>query len=371
MRIAQVAPLYESVPPDAYGGTERAVWWLTEELVARGHDVTLFASGDSRSSARLVSPVERSLRRSGTRDPLAPHIVMLEHVFQRSADFDVIHLHTDYLHFPLARRAGVPVVTTLHGRLDLADLVPLYQEFDDIPVISISDAQRRPLPWINWQATVYHGLPVNHLRFHPDRGTYLAFLGRISPEKGVDRAIHIARRVGLPLRIAAKVDPVDHSYFTDVIRPMLKEPGIEYLGEITERHKDRFLGEAMGLLFPIDWPEPFGIVMIEALACGTPVVAMRAGSVPEILADGATGFVVNSVEEAVRATSSLPTLDRRRCRQVFEARFTVDRMVDAYLSVYRRLIEAGRAPRDVDAEAVALSKGGYHVRTAQLVARNP
>jgi glycosyltransferase involved in cell wall biosynthesis len=340
MRIAQVAPLYESVPPKLYGGTERVVSYLTEELVRQGHDVTLFASGDSVTAARLVPQCAEALRlNSRCVDQLAHHVLMLEQVMQRAEDFDIIHYHVDYLHFPLSRRQRVPHVTTLHGRLDIPDLVPLYREFGEVPVVSISDAQRRPLPWLNWQATVYHGLPVDLYRPTLRPGDYLAFLGRISPEKGVDRAIEIARRTGIKLRIAAKVDRADRDYFREVIRPLLDQPFVEFIGEIGEREKEEFLGKALALLMPLDWPEPFGLVMIEAMACGTPVIAFRRGSVPEVVSDGVTGYIVDNVEEAVIAVRYVSQLDRQRCRRVFESRFTAERMALDYLRVYERVRE--------------------------------
>src|SRR6266699_2505140 len=274
MRIAQVAPLYESVPPKYYGGTERVVSYLTEELVREGHDVTLFASGDSVTAAKLVPACESALRLSAHGvDPLVRHILMLEEVFDRSEEFDILHFHIDYLHFALSRRQDVPHVTTLHGRLDIPDLVRLYRKFSDVPVVSISQAQRAPLPWLNWQATIHHGAPNQLLNFHSRAGDYLAFLGRISPEKSVDQAIEIARRSGVRLRIAAKVDPVDKYYFHTEIEPLLRDPCVEWVGEITEDEKDEFLGNALALVLPLNWEEPFGLVMIEAMACGTPVVA--------------------------------------------------------------------------------------------------
>ncbi len=338
MRIAQVAPLYESVPPKYYGGTERIVSYLTEELVRQGHEVTLFASGDSKTGARLVAACPRSLR-TDTRcvDQMAHHVLMMERVLQRADAFDLVHFHIDYLHFPVSRRRAYAHVTTLHGRLDLPDLVPLYREFRDMPVVSISDAQREPLFWADWQATVYHGLPPGLFRFRAQAGTYLAFLGRISPEKRVDRAIEIARRAGMPLKIAAKVDRVDRDYFEGVVKPLLRDPRIEFLGEIGDREKDAFLGGAYALLFPIDWPEPFGLVMIEALACGTPVIAWRRGSVPEVMEPGRTGFVVESLEEAVEAVRRVPQLSRVRCREAFDERFTSARMAAGYLRVYEGL----------------------------------
>jgi len=339
MRIAQVAPLYESVPPKYYGGTERVVSYLTEELVRQGHEVTLFASGDSETKARLVAACRRSLRLDKhCTDHMAHHIVMLERVFQRAAEFDIIHFHVDYLHFPLSRRQQITHVTTLHGRLDIPDLVPLYQEFRDMPVISISNVQREPLPWANWQATVYHGLPADLYRFREQPGSYLAFLGRISPEKRVDRAIEIAKQIRIPLKIAAKVDPVDRKYFKREIEPLLCDSLVELVGEIGDGEKDEFLGNAYALLLPIDWPEPFGLVMIEAMACGTPVIAYRGGAVPEIMEEGHTGFIVQELEDAVEAARRIPKLSRKRCREVFEQRFTATRMANDYVRVYERLI---------------------------------
>jgi len=284
MRIAQVAPLFESVPPKYYGGTERVVSYLTEELVCQGHEVTLFASGDSVTKAHLVAACRRSLRLDKhCIDQLSHQVLMLEHVFQRAAEFDIVHFHVDYLHFPLSRREQLTHVTTLHGRLDIPDLVPLYHEFRDMPVVSISNCQREPLPWANWQATIYHGVPADTYQFRAEPGSYLAFLGRISPEKRVDRAIKIARQVQIPLKIAAKVDRVDKDYFEGVVEPLLRDSLIEFVGEIGDGEKDEFLGHAYALLFPIDWPEPFGLAMIEAMACGTPVIAYRSGAVPEVM----------------------------------------------------------------------------------------
>jgi glycosyltransferase involved in cell wall biosynthesis len=339
MRVAQVAPLYESVPPKYYGGTERIVSYLTEELVRQGHEVTLFASGDSVTRARLVAACRRSLRLDKRCvDQMVHHIVMLEQVFRNVDEFDLVHFHIDYLHFPLSRRQLMAQLTTLHGRLDIPDLVPLYREFPDMPVVSISDAQREPLPGAGWEATVYHGLPDDLYRFREEPGGYLAFLGRISPEKRVDRAIEIAKEVEIPLKIAAKVDRIDQEYFACMIEPLLRDPLIEFVGEIGEGEKDEFLGNAYALLFPIDWPEPFGLVMIEAMACGTPVIAYRQGSVPEVIEEGRTGFIVNDLEEAVDAVRRVPELSRRRCREVFDQRFTATRMTQDYLEVYRRLV---------------------------------
>jgi glycosyltransferase involved in cell wall biosynthesis len=339
MRIAQVAPLYESVPPKLYGGTERVVSNLTEELVACGHEVTLFASGDSMTSARLVPACPESLRLSnGSVDQLAHHFLLLEEVFQRKDEFDIVHFHIDYLHFPLSRRQQLVNLTTLHGRLDIPDLVPLYQIFRDMPVVSISDAQRKPLPWINWQATVHHGMPENRLTFREGKGNYLAFLGRVSPEKGVDEAIQIALWAGVPLKIAAKIDRADREYFQTVIKPQLAHPLVEFLGEIGYPEKNDFLGDALALLFPINWPEPFGLVMMEAMACGTPVIAYPKGSVPEIINEGVSGFVVHDVEEAAEAVKGIGKIDRRGCRRQFEERFTARRMCEDYLALYERLV---------------------------------
>jgi glycosyltransferase involved in cell wall biosynthesis len=315
------------------------VSYLTEELVRQGHQVTLFASGDSVTQARLVAPYPNALRLDPQcRDHIAPHVVMLEQVFRDAAAFEIIHSHLDYLPFSLASRHATPVLTTLHGRLDLPELVPIYQTFPTMPVVSISQDQRKPLPWLNWQGTVYHGLPENLYTFHEAPGSYLAFLGRIAPEKRVDQAIAIAKQVEMPLKIAAKVDQVDRAYFEASIRPLLQDPLVEYLGEIGDHEKDAFLGGAAALLFPIDWPEPFGLVMIEAFACGTPVIAYRRGSVPEVLEDGVTGYVVSSLEEAVQAVPRALALSRRGCRQVFETRFSACRMAQDYLRIYQRLL---------------------------------
>jgi len=276
---------------------------------------------------------------------MAHQILVLEHVFQRAAEFDIIHFHVDYLHFPLSRRQPITHVTTLHGRLDLADLVPLYQEFRDMPVVSISNAQREPLPWANWQGTIYHGIPADQYRFREEPGNYLAFMGRISPEKRVDRAIKIAKQVQIPLRIAAKVDPVDKEYFASVIKPLLGHPLVELVGEIGEGEKDNFLGHAYALLLPIDWPEPFGLVMIEAMACGTPVIAYRGGAVPEVMEEGHTGFIVRAFKDAVEAVRRVPELSRQRCREVFEKRFTATRMAHDYVQVYEQLINSGQNRR--------------------------
>lgn len=341
MKIAQVAPLYESVPPRLYGGTERVVSYITEELVSQGHDVTLFASGDSSTSARLRPCCDHALRLQGGAllAPLAHHLNMVERVAQEAHRFDVLHFHLDYLPFSLLRRLQVPAVTTLHGRLDIPDLYPLFREFKDMNLISISDAQRKFMPWTNWLSTVHHGLPESLYTAHKEPGKYLAFLGRVSPEKRVDRAIEIAKRVGLPLRIAAKVDPADQKYFDENIRELLRDPQVEFLGEIDEQQKQEFLGDALALLFPIDWPEPFGLVMIEAAACGTPVIAFRCGSVEEILEDGVTGFIVDNIEQAIQAVHRISSISREKCRSAFEQRFSARRMAHDYLCAYRRIIE--------------------------------
>ena len=341
MKIAQVAPLYESVPPRTYGGTERVVSYLTEELVAQGHEVTLFASGDSVTAAQLIAPRKRALRLDNdVFDPLAHHYVMLEEVFERASRFDIIHFHTDYLHFPLVRRHPVPHLTTLHGRLDIPDLMPLYKKFSQMPVVSISNAQRTPLPRANWQGTVYHGLPLDLYACGNKPQNYLAFVGRISPEKRLDRAIEIAARAGMRLRIAAKTDAADRDYMEQIIQPILRSSSAELIGEIGEKDKKEFLANASALLFPIDWPEPFGLVIIEAMACGTPIIAFRRGSVPELIEEGVTGYIVDDIEGALQALRKIQDFDRRRCRRVFEERFSAARMANDYLSLYRRAIKA-------------------------------
>ena len=339
MRIAQVAPLIESVPPKHYGGTERIVSYLTEELVRAGHDVTLFGSGDSVTSARLIAPTRRSLRKNERcKDPMAREVILIDHVVEHAREFDVIHFHTGYLHFAVSGHLPVPHVTTLHGRLDMPDLVRVFDRFRDVPVISISNAQREPIPWANWQAIIYHGLPNDLFRFYPGRGDYLAFLGRISPEKGADRAIEIAKRVDMPLKIAAKVNRADRRYFKRVVEPLLNDPHVEWVGEISDQKKNEFLGNAYALLFPIDWPEPFGLVMIEAMACGTPVIAYESGSVPEVMEDGITGFIVREPDKAAEAIGRVTNLSRARCREVFETRFTATRMADDYVEVYEQMV---------------------------------
>ena len=346
MKIAQVAPLHESVPPRTYGGTERVVSYLTEALVDAGHDVTLYASGDSQTRAKLVPVVEEGLRlASERRDPLANHVLLMDRVLRDAEHYDIIHFHTDYLHFPLVRALSIPHVTTLHGRLDLPDLSPLYQAYSDLPVISISNDQRRPLPQAGWLATVYNGLPADLYRPGTGDGGYLAFLGRISPEKGIERALSIAKRAGLTLRVAAKVDAVDREYYEKVMAPQMDHPLIEFIGEIGEAEKGDFLGNARALVFPIDWPEPFGLVMIEAMACGTPVIAWRQGSVPEVIEEGRSGFIVHSIEAAVSALQRLDEIDRRECRRAFEERFTAARMADDYVAAYQAALATRSHPR--------------------------
>jgi glycosyltransferase involved in cell wall biosynthesis len=353
MRIAQVAPLAEAVPPQLYGGTERVVSWLTEELVAQGHEVTLFASGDSMTSAELVPCSPRGLRLAGIRDFIASHVVMLDRVRRRADEFDIIHFHVDLLQFAAFQHLSHKCVTTLHGRLDLPDFMPVFEAFPQMPLVSISKSQRAPLPrYVNWLATVHHDLGPGLCPYHPNGGDYLAFLGRISPEKGPDRAIEIAKRAGMPLKIAAKVDKVDQPYFDTVIRPILDHPLIDFIGEIGDHEKAAFLGNAHALLFPIDWPEPFGLVVIEAMATGTPVIAWPCGSVPEVVADGVSGVIVNSVEEAVRAVETIGSLSRAAVRADFESRFTAARMARDYVVAYRRLLArtSPQAPRLVAAE---------------------
>jgi glycosyltransferase involved in cell wall biosynthesis len=337
--------------PDITAEPERVVSYLTEELVRQGHEVTLFASGDSVTKAHLVAACRPSLRLDKRCiDQLSHQVLMIEQVFQRAAEFDIVHFHVDYLHFPLSRRQQITHVTTLHGRLDIPDLVPLYLEYRDMPLVSISYVQREPLHWANWQAAVYHGLPADIYQFREQPGDYLAFLGRISPEKRVDRAIEIAKRVRMPVRIAAKVDRVDQDYFENVIEPLLRDPLVEFVGEIGDGEKEEFLGHAFALLFPIDWPEPFGLVMVEAMACGTPVIAYRSGAVPEVMEQGHTGFIVEGLEDAVEAVRRVPELSRRRCREVFDQRFTAERMAHDYVEVYERLINKGKY-RVVEARA--------------------
>ncbi|CAH1658960.1 Glycosyltransferase involved in cell wall biosynthesis [Hyphomicrobiales bacterium] len=363
LKIAQIAPLAECCPPRLYGGTERIVSFLTEELVRLGHDVTLFASGDSRTKAKLVPCTDMALRLNpAVRDPIPYHMIMLDQVRRRAEEFDILHFHVDVLHAPLISAFASRTVTTLHGRLDLPDLVPFYRAFPDIPLVSISDAQRQPMPPVNWVGTVPHGVPVDMLPFVDEpMGGYLAFLGRISPEKRPDRAIAIAARSGVPLKIAAKVDKVDQAYWDEVIAPLIAvHPNVTFIGEINDAQKPAFLGNARALLFPIDWPEPFGLVMIEAMACGTPVIAFGSGSVPEVIDDGVSGVIVHDVDEAVEAVRHINHLSRRLVRETFMRRFTVEHMARAYVAIYRGLVEnrtgdAERSllPRDVPLQVVA------------------
>ena len=354
MRIAQVAPLSESVPPKLYGGTERVVCGLIEELTRRGHEVVLFASGDSQTSARLVPCAPQGLRLNPqVRDYIAYTIRELGRVTQMSAEFDVIHNHIDYFAFPYSRLIATPLVTTTHGRLDLSEVRAVFEDFPEVRLVSISNAQRAPLPSANWLATVHNGIDLRHFTFQERAGHYLAFLGRICPEKRPDRAIEIARAVGMPLRIAAKVDPVDRDYYVHAIKPLLRDHDIEYLGEVGEAEKDEFLGNAYAYLFPIDWPEPFGITMVEAMACGTPVIAMAHGSVPEVVAHGKTGFVCRTIADMIAAVAEVPRIDRRMCRARVAEWFSIDRMADGYEAVYRRVREpALAAPREVAAVGV-------------------
>jgi glycosyltransferase involved in cell wall biosynthesis len=346
LRVAQVAPLYERVPPALYGGTERVVAYLTDELVGRGHDVTLFASGDSETKAKLIAPIPAALRlASEPTEPISAHIIEFGQLVERAHEFDIIHCHVDYHAFPFGRLLATPVLHTLHGRLDLPFLRPVFQGFPDVPVVSISDAQRKPVADLDlaWAGTVRHGLPLERYAFSARRGNYLAFLGRISPEKRLDFAVAVARKVGLPLRVAAKIDPADRGYFEQEIKPLLADSLVEFIGEIGDDEKPAFLGGALALLFPIDWPEPFGLVMVEAMACGTPVIARPCGSVPEVLVSGRTGFVVDTVDEMVDAVKRIELIDRFECRRWVEERFSVERMADEYEQIYHRLIAARAA----------------------------
>src|SRR4051794_5263998 len=355
LRIAQISPLAETVPPESYGGTERIVSYLTEELVGLGHDITLFASGGSATKAKLVPVSEQSLRSDpSVKDPLTRTIVELEEVLKRTRDFDLIHFHDGYVHFPLSRRLQIPSVTTMHGRMDLPDLVPIFQEFSEVPLISISNQQRSPLPFANWVATVLHGIPEDLFSFQPDPGDYAAFVGRICPEKRPDRAIEMAKDVGMPLKIAAKVDKADQQYFESEIKPLLNSSLIEFIGEVNDVEKNELLRSARAFLFPIDWPEPFGLVMIESLACGTPVIAFECGSVPEVLEHGKTGFIVRTMDEAKQALRKVETVSRLVCRQEFERRFTSARMAENYLLAYERLLKE-KETRDYP--RFSLSKG--------------
>ena len=340
MKIAQIGPLIESIPPTLYGGSERVVSYLTEELVRQGHQVTLFASGDSLTSAELVSCTRSALRLTPTvQDPIPYYMIMLDKVRQRADEFDILHFHIDQFHFPLFRSMSQRTLTTLHGRQDLPDLQMLYRAFGEMPLVSISESQRQPIPNAKFVATIYHGLPaaLHTPNFHP-RGGYLAFLGRICPEKRVDHALAIAEAVGLPLKIAAKVDKVDMAYFRETIEPRFKRSNVEFIGEINEQEKTEFLGQALALIFPIDWPEPFGLAMIEAMACGTPVLAFRRGSVSEVVDEGITGAIVDTLDQGLKKLPTVVALDRRAVRQRFEERFTVARMAKDYVSAYLSLL---------------------------------
>lgn len=338
MKIAQVSPLYESVPPRMYGGTERVVSYLTEELVKQGHEVTLFASGDSITSARLVSHIPEALRlNSSVQDPIAHHIVQMQDVAECAHEFDILHFHTDYLHFPFSAMLNTPSLTTLHGRLDIPDLQYVYKKFRKFPVVSISDAQRKPIPQANWAGTVYHGLPLDLYRQGNGEGDYVAFIGRISPEKRPDRAIEIAAKAGVKIKMAAKIDKADETYYQTHIRHLMELPHVEFIGEIGEDKKNEFLGKARALLFPIDWPEPFGMVVIEAMACGTPVIAYNNGSVPEIVDAGESGFIVENLDDAVKAVRNIDLLNRNRVREVFEERFSAQVMARNYLKLFEKL----------------------------------
>lgn len=345
MKIAQIAPLHESVPPRTYGGTERVVHYLTEALVRQGHEVTLYASADSQTSARLRPIVPEALRLSRQpRDPLTWHTLQLARIAREAGEYDVVHFHTDFLHFPMWRHMATPQLTTLHGRLDLPELKPLYEEFRDMPVVSISDQQRLPLPMARWAGTVYNGIPADLYDFQPEAGDYLAFLGRMSPEKGPETAIEIALQAEIPLKMAAKVDAVDREYFEQRIRPRLKHSLIEFVGEVDEAGKNELLGGARALLFPIAWPEPFGLVMIEAMACGTPVIAFPMGAVREVMQQGVSGYVVETPRAAVEAVRRIDAIDRTGCRLYFEACFTDKRMAEGYTHLYHQLIAQTAAP---------------------------
>jgi glycosyltransferase involved in cell wall biosynthesis len=367
LRIAQLAPLYERIPPKLYGGTERVVSYVTEELANRGHEVTLFAAGDADTAAHLSAGCPRALRLEGKPElGVCLQLPMISDIYGRLSDqFDVVHSHLDYWAFPFAELTHLPTITTMHGRLDLPELHPVYAHYAQAPLVSISDAQRAPLPFMNWITTIYHGIPRDLLQYSPAGGKYLAFLGRISPEKRPDLAIEVARKAGIPFKIAAKVDVVDRDYFEAIIRPRLSPPDVEYIGEISESEKSEFLGNALALLFTIDWPEPFGLAMIEAMACGTPVIARPCGSVPEIVTPGLTGFIESSVDGLVAATNRVEKLSREACREEFERRFTVGSMVDRYEEVYHLVM--GRTHIDPAEAGVASASSTNRVLTSGVI----
>ena len=369
MRIAQIAPLAESCPPKLYGGTERIVHFLTEELVAQGHDVTLFASGDSQTNAHLVQCVPQALRLVDGAQNLVPHhLSMVERVRRMLDDFDIIHFHIDLFHYPSIQQWNIPTITTLHGRLDLPELFECYRTFSHVPLVSISDNQRLPMPPVNWIDTVYHGLPAQLLPYSVQGGDYLVFLGRISPEKRPDRAIEIAVRSGKRLKIAAKIDAVDEEYWNTEIRPIVEaHSGIEYIGEVNEAEKATLLAGAAALLFPIDWPEPFGLVMIEAMSCGTPVIAWKNGSVPEVMDDGLSGRIVESIEEAIAAVDEVVAMDRSFVRARFLQRYTAERMAKDYVGIYERLI----AEHSTEGAGFMLTDGGNYNSSAHAIGTDP
>jgi len=355
MKIAQVAPLFEAVPPKLYGGTERIVSFLTEELVRQGHDVTLFASGDSVTRAKLVACIPEALRlKEKCEDLLAPHIVQLQEVIEHSGEFDIIHFHTDYLTFPFTQFLDVPHLTTLHGKLTIEELQMVYDKYQDEPVVCISNSQSRPLPQANFIGCVHHGLPIDLFKEGKGDGNYFAFLGRISPEKRCDRAIEIAIASDTPIRIAAKIDKADREYFEQQIKHLLDHPLVEYVGEINENQKQEFLGNAKALLFPIDWPEPFGLVTIESMACGTPILAWNCGSVPEIIKDGCSGFIVDSMPQTIEAAKKISLLNRSVVRNCFEQQFSVQRMAEQYLELYQKLIEEKTFPSVIDGKTIPI-----------------
>ncbi len=359
MKIAQVAPLFESIPPKLYGGIERIVHWLTEELIARGHEVTLFASADSQTSAQLVPMCPQGLRLEQTVgvDKVGFHYVMLEQVFKRADEFDIVHFHCDYWHLPYIRAMSTSAVTTMHSRLDYKPLSSIYEYHPDFNAVSISNAQRKPIPWLNWQANIYHGLPENQLALGDGSDKYLLFLGRICPEKRPDRAIEIAKQAKIKLKIAAKVDPYDKHYYAEEIKPLLDSEYVEYIGEINDDEKQEVIGKALALIHPVEFPEPFGIAMIEAMACGTPVIGFRTGSIPEVVDEGITGFVVDNIPEAVKAIDKVASLSRKQVRAVFEKRFTASRMATDYLNIYERIIakEQNRNTHSIAQDEIAVS----------------